>query len=82
MATAADIRARVTSVCATNGYTLAAVTGCDRLRDAAASVYMTGSFWCGAASMAAAVASRRADSASEAADSNVPDCAPCSLSTP
>ena len=38
-----------------NGYTLAAVTGSDRLRDAAASVFMTGSFWCGAVSMAAAL---------------------------
>lgn len=38
-----------------NGYTLAAVTGSDRFRDAAASVFMTGSFWCGAASMAAAL---------------------------
>lgn len=38
-----------------NGHTLAAVTGCDRFRDAASSVYMTGSFWCGAASMAAAL---------------------------
>ncbi|HSH99217.1 MAG TPA: aminotransferase class III-fold pyridoxal phosphate-dependent enzyme, partial [Reyranella sp.] len=38
-----------------NGHTLAAVTGRDRFRDAAASVFMTGSFWCGAASMAAAL---------------------------
>ena len=38
-----------------NGYTLAAVTGSDRFRDAAASVFMTGSFWCGAASMAASL---------------------------
>jgi len=38
-----------------NGYTLAAVTGADKFRDAAASVFMTGSFWCGAASMAAAL---------------------------
>lgn len=38
-----------------NGYMLAAVTGGDRLRDAAASVFMTGSFWCGAVSMAAAL---------------------------
>lgn len=38
-----------------NGYTLAAVTGSDKFRDAAASIYMTGSFWCGAASMAAAL---------------------------
>jgi glutamate-1-semialdehyde 2,1-aminomutase len=40
-----------------NGYTLAAVTGSDRFRDAASSVFMTGSFWCGAASMAAALKS-------------------------
>jgi len=38
-----------------NGHTLSAVTGIDRLRDAAASVFMTGSFWCGAASMAASL---------------------------
>ncbi len=38
-----------------NGYTLAAVTGTERLRDAASSIFMTGSFWCGAVSMAAAL---------------------------
>ena len=38
-----------------NGYTLAAVTGCEKFREAASAVYMTGSFWCGAASMAAAL---------------------------
>ena len=38
-----------------NGYTLAAVTGNDKFRDAASSVFMTGSFWCGAASMAASL---------------------------
>jgi glutamate-1-semialdehyde 2,1-aminomutase len=38
-----------------NGYTLAAVTGSDKFRDAASSVFMTGSFWCGAASMAASL---------------------------
>ena len=38
-----------------NGYTLAAVTGGDRFREAAAAIFMTGSFWCGAASMAAAL---------------------------
>jgi glutamate-1-semialdehyde 2,1-aminomutase len=38
-----------------NGHALAAVTGRDAFRDAAASVFMTGSFWCGAASMAAAL---------------------------
>ena len=39
-----------------NGYALAAVMGNDRFRDAAAQLYATGSFWCGAASMAAALA--------------------------
>ena len=39
-----------------NGYALAAVTGNDRFRDAAARLYVTGSFWCGAVSMAAALA--------------------------
>ena len=39
-----------------NGYPLAAVTGADWLRDAASSLFVTGSFWCGAAAMAAAVA--------------------------
>jgi len=39
-----------------NGYPLAAVTGNDRFRDAAAKLYVTGSFWCGANAMAAAVA--------------------------
>lgn len=39
-----------------NGHALAAVTGNDRHRDAAAKVYVTGSFWCGAVSAAAAVA--------------------------
>jgi len=39
-----------------NGYALAAVTGQDWLRDAAAGVFVTGSFWCGAVSMAAALA--------------------------
>jgi glutamate-1-semialdehyde 2,1-aminomutase len=38
-----------------NGYTLAAVTGSEKFREAASSVYMTGSFWCGAASMAASL---------------------------
>jgi len=38
-----------------NGYTLAAVTGNDKFRDVASSVFMTGSFWCGAASMAASL---------------------------
>lgn len=39
-----------------NGYALAAVTGNDRFRKAASRLYATGSFWCGAASMAAALA--------------------------
>ncbi|WP_431302156.1 aminotransferase class III-fold pyridoxal phosphate-dependent enzyme [Sediminicoccus sp. BL-A-41-H5] len=39
-----------------NGHALAAITGRDSLREAAASVFVTGSFWCSAVSMAAAVA--------------------------
>lgn len=39
-----------------NGYALAAVTGTDALRDAASGIYATGSFWCSAVSMAAALA--------------------------
>jgi glutamate-1-semialdehyde 2,1-aminomutase len=39
-----------------NGYALAAVTGNDRYRDVAARLYATGSFWCSAVSMAAALA--------------------------
>ena len=39
-----------------NGHPLAAVVGRDALRDAAAKVFVTGSFWCGAVPMAAAVA--------------------------
>ncbi len=42
-----------------NGHPLAAVTGTDRFRDAAQQVYVTGSFWCGATPMAAAVATIR-----------------------
>ena len=37
-----------------NGYALAAVTGNDRFREAAAKVFVTGSFWCGTVAMAAA----------------------------
>lgn len=37
-----------------NGYALAAVTGNDKFRDAAAKVFVTGSFWCGTVAMAAA----------------------------
>lgn len=39
-----------------NGYAIAAVTGADRLREAAQKVFVTGSFWCGAEAMAAALA--------------------------
>jgi len=39
-----------------NGHPLAAVTGNDRFRDAAQQVYVTGSFWCSAVPMSAAVA--------------------------
>lgn len=39
-----------------NGYSLAAVTGRDPLRAAASSIYVTGSFWYSAVSMAASVA--------------------------
>ena len=37
-----------------NGHALAAVTGNDKFRDAAAKVFVTGSFWCGTVAMAAA----------------------------
>jgi glutamate-1-semialdehyde 2,1-aminomutase len=39
-----------------NGFALAAVVGIDSLREAASSVYATGSFWYGSTAMAAAVA--------------------------
>ena len=39
-----------------NGYPLAAVLGVDRFREAAQKVYVTGSFWCQATPMAAALA--------------------------
>jgi len=39
-----------------NGHPLAAVTGNDRFRDAAQQIYVTGSFWCSAVPMAAAIA--------------------------
>jgi glutamate-1-semialdehyde 2,1-aminomutase len=42
-----------------NGHALAAVTGSERWRDAAASIFVTGSFWCGAVAMAAALATLR-----------------------
>ncbi|QPC42510.1 aminotransferase class III-fold pyridoxal phosphate-dependent enzyme [Kaustia mangrovi] len=39
-----------------NGYPIAAVTGNDRMRDAARQIFVTGSFWCGPVPMAAAAA--------------------------
>jgi len=42
-----------------NGHALAAVTGNDRFREAAGSIFVTGSFWCGAVAMAAALACMR-----------------------
>lgn len=42
-----------------NGHALAAVTGTDRFREAASSIFVTGSFWCGAVAMAAALATLR-----------------------
>lgn len=39
-----------------NGYPLAAVTGSDRFREAARSIFVTGSFWCASVPMAAALA--------------------------
>ena len=39
-----------------NGHPLAAVTGNDRFRAAAASIFVTGSFWCEASAMAASLA--------------------------
>ena len=39
-----------------NGYALGAALGRESLRDAAASIYSTGSFWCSAVAMAAALA--------------------------
>lgn len=43
-----------------NGHPLAAVTGNDRFRAAAASVFVTGSFWCEASAMAASLATLEA----------------------
>ena len=43
-----------------NGHPLAAVTGNDRFREAAAAVFVTGSFWCEASSMAASLATLEA----------------------
>jgi len=42
-----------------NGYALGAVTGNEKFREAAGRIFVTGSFWCGAVSMAAALASIR-----------------------
>ncbi|RAI58899.1 glutamate-1-semialdehyde 2,1-aminomutase [Roseicella frigidaeris] len=39
-----------------NGHAIAAITGSDPLREAAARVFVTGSFWCAAVPMAAALA--------------------------
>ncbi|MBK1661157.1 aminotransferase class III-fold pyridoxal phosphate-dependent enzyme [Paracraurococcus ruber] len=39
-----------------NGHAIAAITGREALRDAAARVFLTGSFWCAAVPMAAALA--------------------------
>lgn len=39
-----------------NGHPLAAVTGSDRFREAARSIFVTGSFWCASVPMAAALA--------------------------
>lgn len=39
-----------------NGYALAAVTGAERFREAASAIFTTGSFWCAAVPMAAALA--------------------------
>jgi glutamate-1-semialdehyde 2,1-aminomutase len=39
-----------------NGYALAAVLGCDRFREGAARLFVTGSFWFSAVAMAAAIA--------------------------
>lgn len=44
------------SKCIANGYPLSALTGISSLADAMSSVYVTGSFWYGAAAMAAGIA--------------------------
>ena len=38
-----------------NGYPLSAVVGVDKLKQAASEIYVTGSFWCNASSMAASL---------------------------
>ncbi len=56
-----------------NGYSLAAITGRDDLRQAASSIYVTGSFWYSAVSMAASIATltqlRDTDALARMADS-------------
>jgi glutamate-1-semialdehyde 2,1-aminomutase len=47
------------SKCIANGYALGAVTGNDKFRDAASRIFVTGSFWYGAVSMAAGLATLR-----------------------
>jgi glutamate-1-semialdehyde 2,1-aminomutase len=42
-----------------NGFSIAALTGNDRFREATTSIFTTGSFWCSALSMAAGVATLR-----------------------
>ena len=42
-----------------NGYPLAAVTGCEAVRDTAATVFLTGSFWMNSTPMAASLATIR-----------------------
>jgi glutamate-1-semialdehyde 2,1-aminomutase len=42
-----------------NGHAIAAATGNDKFREAAQKIFVTGSFWCGAAAMAAAAATLR-----------------------
>ncbi|MDF1586263.1 aminotransferase class III-fold pyridoxal phosphate-dependent enzyme [Marinimicrococcus flavescens] len=42
-----------------NGYPIAAVTGADTMREAARKIFVTGSFWCSAVPMAAALATLR-----------------------
>lgn len=49
-----------------NGHPLSAVTGNDRFRAAATSVFVTGSFWCAGGAMAAAIATIRKLHASDA----------------
>ncbi|CAN5904975.1 aminotransferase class III-fold pyridoxal phosphate-dependent enzyme [soil metagenome] len=48
-----------------NGYPLAAVTGNERFREGASRIYVTGSFWCEAPPMAAAIATLQETQASD-----------------